>query len=164
VAVREEELFFMESKFLGVKIIPLKRWEDQRGWLSELWRVDEIATDEIPVMTYVSLTKPGVVRGPHEHVHQTDMFGFVGPSTFALHLWDNRSASPTFGQYETFEGGAFEPFIAIVPPGVVHGYKNIGEIDGIVVNCANKLYKGEGKKEPVDEIRHEADLENEFKI
>lgn len=152
------------SKFFGVKIIPLKRWEDQRGWLTELWRTDELASDEIPVMTYVSLTKPGVVRGPHEHVHQTDLFGFVGPSTFQLHLWDNRSDSSTFGQYETFTGGIDEPFVAIIPPGVVHGYKNVGEIDGMVVNCANKLYKGSGKTEEVDEIRHEADLESQFKI
>lgn len=153
-----------ESKISGVKIIPLKKYSDERGWLTELWRTDEISAEARPVMTYVSLTKPGIIRGPHEHVYQTDLFGFVGPSTFVIHLWDNRADSPTFGQYETFEGGADEPFIAIVPPGVVHGYKNIGGIDGMVVNCANKLYKGEGKTEEVDEIRHEADLESGFKI
>lgn len=154
----------MESKFQGVKIIALKKWEDERGWLSELWRVDEIAAEEVPLMTYVSMTKPGVVRGPHEHVNQTDLFCFVGPSIFQLHLWDNRSDSLTFGQHETFEGGEDKPFVAIVPPGVVHGYKNIGEIDGLVVNCANKLYKGAEKKEEADEIRHEADPEGKFRI
>ncbi|HBR80117.1 TPA: dTDP-4-dehydrorhamnose 3,5-epimerase [Candidatus Uhrbacteria bacterium] len=153
-----------DSRFSGVKIIPLKKWEDQRGWLSELWRTDEIASEETPVMTYVSLTKPGIVRGPHEHVYQTDFFGFVGPSVFQLNLWDNRADSPTFGQHETFEGGEDQPFVAIVPPGVVHGYKNIGKIDGMVVNCANKLYKGPGKTEEVDEIRHEIDPESKFKI
>ncbi|HCU31471.1 TPA: dTDP-4-dehydrorhamnose 3,5-epimerase, partial [Candidatus Uhrbacteria bacterium] len=65
---------------------------------------------------------------------------------------------------ETFEGGEDQPFVAIVPPGVVHGYKNIGKIDGMVVNCANKLYKGPGKTEEVDEIRHEIDPESKFKI
>jgi len=154
----------MNSNFLGVKIIPLKRWEDQRGWLSELWRVDEIAAEEVPLMTYISLTKPGVVRGPHEHVHQTDLFGFVGPSTFELTIWDNRKDSPTFGQQEKHLGGSDEPFVAIIPPGVVHGYKNVGEIDGMVVNCANKLYKGPGKVEEVDEIRHEVDPNSVFKI
>ena len=153
-----------DSKFSGVKITPLKKWEDARGWLCEIWRTDEIPAEVTPVMTYLSLTRPGVVRGPHEHVHQTDLFAFLGPSRFCLHLWDNRDGSPTFGQHETFEGGEGEPFVAIVPPGVVHGYKNVGEVDGMVVNCANKLYKGVGKIEEVDEIRHEADQNSQFKV
>lgn len=154
----------IESKINGVEIIQLKKFEDERGWLSELWRTDEIDPEVRPVMTYVSLTKPGVTRGPHEHVYQTDLFGFVGPSTFRLHLWDNRSDSETFGEYETHDLGENNFAIAIIPPGVVHGYKNVGEKDGMVVNCANKLYAGEGKKEEVDEIRHEADPDSKFKI
>jgi dTDP-4-dehydrorhamnose 3,5-epimerase len=48
-----------------------------------------------------------------------------------------------------------------VPPGVVHGYINISDRDGMVLNYPDKLYKGWGKKEEVDEIRHE-DKEDEF--
>ena len=153
-----------ESKINGVKIIPLKKWEDERGWLCELWRSDEIDPAEMPVMTYLSVTKPGVARGPHEHVHQTDMFGFLGPSTFELHLWDNRESSESFGSYESYKFGVEEPTVVYVPPGVVHGYKNIGSEDGAVINCPNKLYSGEGKKEEVDEIRHEVDSDSKFKI
>ncbi|MBU0531126.1 MAG: dTDP-4-dehydrorhamnose 3,5-epimerase family protein [Candidatus Uhrbacteria bacterium] len=148
----------------GVKIIPLKKYDDERGWLSEIWRRDEIDANEVPVMTYISLTKPGVVRGPHEHVNQTDMFAFVGPSTFKLFLWDNRETSDTFDTFETHELGENKFTVAIIPPGVVHGYKNIGETDGMVVNAANTLYKGEGKTEEPDEIRHEADPDSKFKI
>ncbi len=153
-----------ESKIKGVKVIPLKKWEDERGWLSELWRTDNLDPSEYPVMTYVSMTKPGVVRGPHEHVHQTDLFGFLGPSMFRLYLWDNREGSETYGAHETFDLGADKSAATFIPPGVVHAYKNVGEIDGLVVNCANKLYAGEGKKEEVDEIRHEDDQDSKFKI
>lgn len=45
----------------------------------------------------------------------------------------------------------------VVPKGVVHGYKNIGSVDGMVINCPNRLYMGSGKQEPIDEIRHEDD-------
>ena len=38
---------------------------------------------------------------------------------------------------------------------MVHAYRNIGGVDGIVFNGPNRLYAGDGKKEPVDEIRHE---------
>ena len=51
-----------------------------------------------PVMTYVSSTLPGVARGPHEHVDQTDGFAFIGPSDFRLYLWDTRATSPTRGR------------------------------------------------------------------
>ena len=32
----------------------------------------------------------------------------------------------------------------------------------MVVNLPNRLYAGQGKKEPVDEIRHEADPQSIF--
>ena len=46
-------------------------------------------------------------------------------------------------------------FALVVPAGVVHAYQNVGQGQGIVFNAPNRLYKGEGKKEPVDEMRHE---------
>jgi len=153
-----------ESKIKGVKVYELDKYEDGRGWLSEVWRRDELEAGEVPAMTYISLTKPGVARGPHEHVHQTDLFGFVGPSTFKLFLWDNREDSETHELHETHDLGVDKFAVAIIPPGVVHGYKNIGESDGVVVNAANTLYKGEGKTEEPDEVRHEADVESKFKI
>jgi len=152
------------SNIEGVKVIPLKKWEDERGWLCEIFRNDEIDEGEMPVMSYISMTKPGVARGPHEHVDQTDLFGFLGPSTFKMYVWDNREGSPTYNQGESFLVGEDEPAVVIVPPGVVHAYKNIGEDEGLVVNCPNQLYAGEGKKDPVDEIRHEDDVDSKFKL
>jgi len=49
-------------------------------------------------MSYISQTEPGIIRGPHEHKDQADLFCFIGPSTFRLYLWDARKGSPTFGQ------------------------------------------------------------------
>jgi dTDP-4-dehydrorhamnose 3,5-epimerase len=43
----------------------------------------------------------------------------------------------------------------IVPPGVVHAYKNTASTPGWVFNAPNRLYAGPGKRSPVDEIRHE---------
>jgi len=34
----------------------------------------------------------------------------------------------------------------------------------MVVNCANRLYAGHGRKEPVDEIRHEQDPGTIFRL
>jgi len=148
---------FTEGEIKDVVVYQLKKYHDDRGWLAELFRHDELAEEFYPVMSYISFTKPGIARGPHEHVDQADLFCFIGPSTFNMRMWDNRPDSPTFNHMMSFNAGIDEPLAVVVPKGVVHGYKNIGDTDGMVINCPNRLYMGVGKKEPIDEIRHEDD-------
>jgi len=139
----------------GVRVNSLTRYSDERGWLMELFRTDEVEEAVLPAMSYISMTVPGVARGPHEHVDQTDYFCFAGPSTFKVYLWDNRKNSPTYGVRQVELAGEGDPKVIIVPPGVVHAYKNVGAVAGLVVNFPNRLFMGNDKKEPVDEIRHE---------
>jgi len=155
VAEIEEDLTFVDGEIDGVEIRALKFFHDKRGWLVEIFRHDDLAKARWPVMTYVSATLPGVARGPHEHVDQTDGFAFIGPSDFRLFLLDSRSESPTRGNRKVVTVGASNPVAVWIPPGVVHAYRNVGEIPGLVFNAPNRLYAGWGKKEPVDEIRHE---------
>lgn len=137
----------------GVIIKKIAKNEDNRGWLAEIFRNDELDFDM--AMAYVSLTNPGVIRGPHEHKEQSDCFIFLGPGNFRLHLWDRRDASPTKGEALEIQVGEDNPALVIVPPGVVHGYKCISDAPALSINMPDKLYKGEGKKEEVDEIRWE---------
>lgn len=139
----------------GVAIRRLPKYMDPRGWLIELFRSDEIPVELLPQMAYVSQTEPGVTRGPHEHAHQTDYFAFLGPGTFEMWLWDARPKSPTRGARLKIRAGADYPCAVIVPPGVVHAYRNIGDEPGWVFNAPNRLYGGYRKESPVDEIRHE---------
>ncbi|MDH4028289.1 MAG: WxcM-like domain-containing protein [Nitrospirota bacterium] len=140
-----------------VKVLPVHK--DQRGWLSEIIREDE--TDFRSSMTYLSLTRPGLARGPHEHAEQTDYFCFIG--RFRVYLWDNRQASPTYMKKKVVDT-TDAPTVVIVPPGIVHAYKNTGSTDGLVINLPDRLYMGHGKKEPVDEIRHEDDPQSPFRL
>jgi dTDP-4-dehydrorhamnose 3,5-epimerase len=146
----------------GLIIKKIQNFSDERGWLAEVWRSDEL--DYNPSMVYLSLTQPGVVRGPHEHKLQSDLFVFVGPGNFNLYLWDNRKGSQTFGQKEIIEVGASNPVAVLVPPGVVHGYKCISAEPAYSINLPDKLYRGKDKKEEVDEIRWEKDPDSSFKI
>jgi dTDP-4-dehydrorhamnose 3,5-epimerase len=148
----------------GVIVYEIKKYSDDRGWLAELFRHDDLDPEFHPVMCYISFTKPGVQRGPHEHVDQADLFCFIGPSTFNLKLWDNRADSPTYNRMMSMLVGVDDPKAVVVPKGVVHGYKNVGEVDGMVINCPNRLYMGEGKREPIDEIRHEDDPDTVYRI
>ena len=72
-------------------------------------------------------------------------------------LWDNRKESSTYGHRMVFDAGENAPKQVLVPKGVVHAYKNIGTTPAISQNHPNRMYAGEGKKSPVDEVRHEDD-------
>lgn len=146
----------------GVVIKKLKKNEDVRGWLVEIYRNDEIKY--APATSYVSVTKSGVARGPHEHKEQSDLFIFIGPGKFRIYLWDNRADSPTYKEKLEIEGGEDNQIAVLVPPGVVHGYKCISDVDGWCVNLPDKLYAGVDKKGEVDEIRWEEDPASPFKI
>lgn len=155
---------FREGEIKGVVVSRLNKAFDSRGWLAELFRHDSLAEEFFPAMAYISSTNPGITRGPHEHVDQADLFCFIGPSNFKLRMWDNRQDSETFGFVSTVVVGQDNPASVLVPKGVVHAYQNVGDVEGIVINCPNRLYRGAGRKEEVDEIRHESDPETRFRM
>ncbi len=142
----------------------LTKYHDGRGWLCELFRHDEVPEEFWPVMAYASVTAPGVARGPHEHAEQADFFCFLGPGDFKVYLWDARPSSPTYGAFQAEVVGESRPTSLIIPACVVHAYRNVGTVPGLVFNCANRLYRGRGRKEPVDEVRHEDRDDSPFRM
>ena len=151
----EEPQVFTDGVIQDVIFRPLTPLRDERGWLIELYREDELSPENHPIMAYVSQTLPGVVRGPHEHLEQSDYFAFIGPGTFTLYLWDTRLDSLTWGTRMKVAVGDSNVQSVIVPPGVVHAYKNTDDVPGWVFNAPNRLYAGTHRREPADEIRHE---------
>jgi len=152
-----------EGDIDGCEFNPLSFYKDGRGWLAEIFRTDELNPNDYPVMAYISETNPGQARGPHEHRSQTDLFAFFS-GTFRLFMWDARSDSTTYGVRTIRILGAENPCIVIVPPGVVHAYRNDGPSTALILNCPNRLFAGPGKSEPVDEIRHEDSAQSSFKL
>lgn len=146
-----------KSQLEGVYLFDLYPFEDHRGWVIESFRTDELPIHLYPAMGYVSVTHPGVWRGPHEHKSQSDLFVFVGPGQFLLHLWSNdwviHEQYEVGNQYNEADRIAY--MAIIVPPGVIHAYHNTGKEPGYVLNFPNALYAGEGRLYAVDEVRHE---------
>ncbi|HEV7860711.1 MAG TPA: dTDP-4-dehydrorhamnose 3,5-epimerase family protein [Pyrinomonadaceae bacterium] len=155
---------FKSGPIRDVSVRDLRKFIDERGWLAELFRHDELAAEFYPVMSYISSTQPDTTRGPHEHLDQADLFCFIGPSTFKLRMWDNRPDSETYDHVMTLFVGEDNPQAVVIPKGVVHAYRNVGHVQGIVINCPNRLYMGHGKREEIDEIRHEDDPETIFRM
>lgn len=128
---------------------------DGRGHLVELFRDDEVTGYADVRMGYLSVTDLGVVRGPHEHAQQTDRFIFCR-SRFTVFLWRGcrrqKILVPDDGYYRLFIG-----------PGVVHAYRAESP-NAVVINLPDELYAGWHKAFPVDEVRHENDLESPYQL
>jgi dTDP-4-dehydrorhamnose 3,5-epimerase len=148
----------------GVRVEALPVFHDSRGSLHELYRSDEIPAEFKPVMACCSWSTPGVTRGPHQHVMQDDYFTFAGPSDFNVYLWDDRGGSAKAERGWLIRTGAQAPSRIYVPRGVVHAYRNTGNADGLVVTVTSLLFKGEGRRDPVDEIRHELNPNSPYKV
>ena len=155
---------FKRGAIQGVVVRDLKKFVDERGWLVELFRHDELVEEFYPQMAYISQSEPHVQRGPHEHVDQADLFAFIGPSNFKMRLWDNRSDSETYRNVMTLFVGADNPRSILVPKGVVHAYRNVGHGVGIVINFPNRMFMGANRSEEIDEVRHEDDPNTIFKL
>lgn len=148
----------------GVRVEALPVYQDSRGSLHELFRMDEIPAGFKPMMACSSWSHPGVARGPHQHVGQDDYFTFAGPSAFRVFLWDDRPGAAGPGQGWIINTGEPAPSRIHVPRGVVHAYKNVGPAYGLVVTVTSLLFRGEGRRDPVDEIRHELNPQSPYQI
>lgn len=146
----------------GVRVEALPVFKDARGSLHELFRVDEIPAGFQPLMACSSWSHPGVTRGPHQHVGQDDYFTFAGPSNFTVYLWDDRPSSAKAAKGWFIHTGEQAPTRIHVPRGVVHAYRNTGIAFGLVVTVTSLLFKGEGRRDPVDEIRHELNPDSPY--
>ncbi len=133
----------------GVRVHPYPLWPDDRGYFLEVARIgDGPVADFPPETTQVSaaLSYPGTIKAFHHHQHQTD-FWVPAQGMFQVALVDLRKGSPTHGRRNTLYVGELRPWQIIIPPGVGHGYKVVGERPGMLIYVTNRKYnpKDEGR-------------------
>ena len=133
----------------GVIIQQYNLWPDDRGYFLEVARMGQgLAASFPPESTQVStaLSYPGIIKAFHYHLHQTDLW-VPAAGMFQVTLVDLRPESRTFGRKNTIYAGSLKPWQLLIPPGVGHGYKVIGEQPAILVYVTNRLYnpKDEGR-------------------
>ena len=100
----------------GVEVIPLRKFEDERGWFVELARASRLPKPWR--QTNVSFSRRGVIRGLHYHERgQDDLFACVRGMARVVVL--DRGTGETF----TEDIGDENP-VAVYIPGVhAHGYE-----------------------------------------
>ncbi|MDO8559530.1 MAG: dTDP-4-dehydrorhamnose 3,5-epimerase family protein [bacterium] len=90
----------------------------------EVVRDDEVLLSRFGQSTF-TVTYPGAIKAFHWHRKQDDVW-FVAGGTALVVLYDQRKNSPTFGQTQTTRAGKDDYKVIVIPAGVVHGYKVLG--------------------------------------
>jgi len=108
----------------GVRIKPLVKYCDDRGYLAELIRDDEGLLSRFGQAT-ISMSYPGVIKAFHYHEKQDDLWFFPsGNAQVVLH--DLRTTSKTKGKTDVYYMGEHHPILLLIPKGVAHGYRVLG--------------------------------------
>ena len=132
-----------------VQVKPFAVWPDDRGYFLEVARMTQGMVADFPAAsTQVSsaLNYPGIIKAFHYHKFQTD-FWVPAAGLLQVALVDLREGSRTFGLKNTLYVGALRPWQMLIPPGVAHGYKVIGEQPSVLIYITNRTYdpKDEGR-------------------
>jgi dTDP-4-dehydrorhamnose 3,5-epimerase len=113
------------------------------GHLSEAFRLDwQLAT--VPILQVnLTTTFSGHVRAWGIHRNTVDRL-FAATGSLCIVCYDGRRGSSTFGAINEFMLGARNQGLVVIPPGIYHGWKNIGADEAIIVSMPSRLYDHDG--------------------
>lgn len=127
-----------QTRIFGSTVRELAVHTDERGRLFEILRNDDPDFRRFG-QVYVTTAHPGIVKAWHRHQKQTDFFCLIqGRARFAL--YDPRPDSPTKGQVDEIMCDGAQPRLIIIPNLVYHGFKNVGDVDVMCINCPTEVY------------------------
>jgi dTDP-4-dehydrorhamnose 3,5-epimerase len=105
----------------GVRVIPLRRFEDERGWFMELRRESWLARPSR--QTNISFSRRGVIRGLHYHERgQDDLFVCLQGTARVVVL--DRESGETF----TADIGEDNSAAVYIPGHHAHGFEALTDL------------------------------------
>lgn len=131
----------------GVKIKGLTKHLDDRGFFMEILRDDDHLLARFGQAS-MSLTYPGVIKAFHYHKEQDDLWFFSSGNAQVV-LYDLRPESTTKGERNLFYMGEDNPILLLIPKGVAHGYRVLGNKPATIIYFTTRSYN---REEP-DEYR-----------
>lgn len=129
----------------GIEIKPLKRFADERGFFSEIMRLDwtDVFQEKV-CQANMSISYPGVVRAWHKHERgQVDRFLAI-KGALNICAYDDETQ-----ELDEVVTTGDNPQVVKVPGHYWHGFKVVGSEAATLVYFVNKLYD---YRDP-DEIR-----------
>jgi len=145
----------------GVKIIKLKRIMDERGIVLHMLKQTDKHFDQFGEI-YFSIIFPNAIKAWHLHKQMTLNYAVV-VGNIKLVLYDKRDNSPTNRKIQEIFIGEDNYCLVQIPPGIVNGFKAIGNKKAIVANCATHPHEPDEivRIDPFDkEINYNWDINN----
>ena len=135
----------------GVIIKPLRQIVDERGKVMHMMRNDDPEFNIFGEI-YFSEVNPGAIKAWHLHQRMTLNYA-VPKGSIKFVLYDDRPASPTYGQLQKLFLDNHNYCLVIVPPLVWNGFKGLGEEPSLIANCADIPYEDTEivRKDPFDQ-------------
>jgi len=127
------------SGISGVVIKPLVTHSDDRGYFREVLRDDDNLLKRFG-QTSVTQTYPGVIKAFHYHERQADLWD-VAKGMAQVVLYDRRPESATYRQTQVVYAGEQNPVLIVIPKGVVHGYRVLGNEPVILFYHTTESYQ-----------------------
>jgi dTDP-4-dehydrorhamnose 3,5-epimerase len=114
--------------------------EDERGELIEIYNPAWGLSSDPLVYAYMVSIRPGQVKGWVLHKHQDDRL-FIVRGVIRIALFDNRTESPTYRMLSVQVISERGRALLIIPKGVYHALKNIGDGDCSFINLPTVPYQ-----------------------
>jgi dTDP-4-dehydrorhamnose 3,5-epimerase len=123
----------------GVVVTPLKLLPNEKGRLMEVQRRDD---PHFPGFgqVYVTQSFPNVVKAWYRHRVQVDQIAAI-TGLVRLVLFDDRPDSPTHGTVNDIVMGELAPKLVLIPPGIWHGFKAVGETGAFLLHLNNEPFR-----------------------
>ena len=118
----------------GVRILPLSRHTDDRGFFLEIFRAganppagsklaEFLEGATAAQVNYSVVDADAHIKGLHYHLKQEDIWFFPPPSKAKVVFYDIRKDSSTRGLTQVVVAGGGQDLLLRIPPGVAHGYR-----------------------------------------
>ena len=122
----------------GVKVKRITKYCDDRGYFTELVRDDEHLLSHFGQAS-MSMSYPGVIKAFHYHKKQDDLWFFPSGNAQVV-LYDLREDSETKGQTDVYYMGEENQILLLIPKGVAHGYRVLGEKPATIIYFTTESY------------------------
>lgn len=123
----------------GVKVKKLVKHCDDRGFFTELVRDDEPELLSRFGQASCSMSYPGVIKAFHYHEKQDDLWFFPSGNAQVV-LYDLRAGSSTKGETDVYYMGEENPIMLLIPKGVAHGYRVLGQRPATIIYFTTESY------------------------
>lgn len=139
-----------DYKIPGLKVITLRRFDDERGFFVERFNLNHFSALGLPtnfVQDNLSRSAPGVLRGLHYQFNrpQGKLVGVIRGKIWDVAV-DIRKDSPSFGRWTGIELNGDEQTLFWIPPGFAHGFCNIGNELADVYYKTTAVFNAKGEE------------------